>query len=70
MLTADTCTEIWTNRATFLNGILHKFANTILVKYLEWVYLQDLLLQVDGQERCDVITRVTEGHLRQVIRTK
>ena len=54
VLTADTATEIGTNLATFLDGKLDETAHTLLVENLERVYLQDLLVEIDGQERSDV----------------
>lgn len=70
MLTADTALEIWAHGTSTFYGHLHELTHTILVKHLERVYLEDLLLQVNGEEAGDVITRVAECHLCEVIGTK
>ena len=70
MLTTDTATKLRTNLATFLNSELDETANTLLVENLEWVNLQDLLIEIYRQERSDIVTAVTEGHLRQVVSTE
>ena len=59
MLTTDTAAEVWTNLTTTLHGILDELADTLLVEHLERVYLQDLLVEVDGQERGDVVSVVS-----------
>jgi hypothetical protein len=50
VLTADTAFQFGTYCATTLNSHLNKLTYTVLVEYLEGVYLQDLLLQVYGEE--------------------
>ena len=70
MLTTDTTAKVRTYFATSLHGVLDEFADTLLVEHLEWVYLQDLLIEVYRQERSNVVTRVTEGHLSQVVSTE
>jgi hypothetical protein len=70
MLTTDTATEIWTNLTTLLNSELDETAYTSLVENLEWVYLQNLLVEVYRQERSDIVAAVTEGHLSKVVSTE
>ena len=70
MLTTDTATELWTNLTTFLNSELDETAYTLLVENLEWVNLQDLLIEIYRQERSDIVTAVTEGHLSKVVGTE
>ncbi len=70
MLTTDTATEIRTNLATFLNGEFDETAYTLLVEYLERIYLQNLLVEIYRQERSDIVAAVTEGHLSQVVGTE
>ncbi len=70
MLTTDTTLQVRTGRTTLLYGHVDKLANTCLVEYLEWVYLQDLLLKICWQEASDIITAITECHLREVIGTE
>jgi hypothetical protein len=70
MLTTDTAAEIRTYLTAFLHSELDETANTLLVEYLEWVNLQDLLVEVYRQERCDIVAAVTEGHLSQVVGTE
>ena len=50
MLTADTALELWTYAASLLNCHFYELTNTVLVEYLEWVNLQNLLLQVYWEE--------------------
>ena len=54
MLTADAAAELGTHGATFFHGILDELADTLLVEHLEGVYLQNLLVEIDGQEAGDV----------------
>ena len=70
MLTADAAAEVGTYLATLLDSELDETAHTLLVENLEWVYLQDLLVKLDGQERSNVVARVTEGHLSEVVGTE
>ncbi len=70
MLTADTHAHARTDGATLLDGALDELANTVLVQNLEGIHLQDLLLQICGQEAGDVVAGVTERHLRQVVRAE
>ena len=70
MLTTDTATEVRTYLTAFLNGKLDETAYTLLVEYLEWVNLQNLLIEVYRQERSDIVATVTEGHLSQVVGTE
>ena len=67
MLTADTGAHAWTNLTSVLYCHLDQLTYTILVEYLEGVNLQDLLLEVCRQEACDVVTRIAEGHLCEVV---
>ena len=46
MLTADTATQVRTYLAAFLHSELDETADTLLVEYLERIYLQDLLVEV------------------------
>jgi hypothetical protein len=70
MLTTDTAAQVRTYLTTFLNGKLDETAYTLLVEYLEWVNLQNLLIEVYRQERSDIVAAVTEGHLSQVVGTE
>ena len=70
MFTTDTATELRTYLTTFLHGELDETANTLLVEYLEWVNLQNLLVEVCRQERSDIVAAVTEGHLSEVVGTE
>ena len=58
MLAADTAAQVGTYLATALDSILDEFADTLLVKHLERVNLQNLLVQIDGQEGGDVVAEV------------
>ena len=70
MLTTDTAAELRTYLAAFLHSELDETAYTSLIEHLERVNLQDLLVEVYWQERCDIVAAVTEGHLSQVVRTE
>ena len=63
MLTTDTTFEIWTSATTLLDSHLHQLTNTCLVENLEWIDIQNLLLQVNWQEAGNVVTAVAECHL-------
>ena len=54
MLTTDTATEVRTYLATFLHSELDETADTLLVEYLERIHLQDLLVKIYRQERCNI----------------
>ena len=69
MLTADAAAQLGTNLAATLDGVLDELADTLLVEHLERVNLQNLLVEVDGQERGDVIAALSVGHLREVFGT-
>jgi hypothetical protein len=56
MLTADTALEVWTYRATLLDSHTDELAYTLLVKYLEWIDLEDLLVEVNWEEAGDIVT--------------
>ena len=70
MLTADTATEVLANATTLLYCHLDELANTLLVENLEWVNLENLLVEIYWQEAGDVVARVTEGHLCEVVGTE
>lgn len=55
MLATDTTLEVGTCRATLLNSHLDKLSNAVLVKHLEGVNVENLLLQVNGEEAGDVV---------------
>ena len=46
MLTTDTATQFRTNLTTLLYSVLDELTNTLLVENLEWVNLQNLLVEV------------------------
>lgn len=55
MLATDTTLEVRTCRATLLNSHLDKLSNAVLVKHLEGVNVENLLLQVNGEEAGDIV---------------
>ena len=70
VLAADTCTESRTNGTTFLYCHLDQLTYAVLIQYLERIDFEDLLLEVYREEGSDIVTAVTEGHLRQVVGTE
>ena len=52
------------------NDTRHRFNMTTAVEHLERVYFQNLLFQINRKERSDIVTRISEGHLSQVIRSE
>ena len=70
MLATDTALQFGTYRAAFLNSHFNQLAYTVLVEYLERVNLQNLLFEVNRQEAGNIVTRVAECHLSQVVCTE
>lgn len=70
MFTADAALQVRTDSATFFGSHTHQLPYSVLIEHLERVYFQDLLFQINRQERSDVVALITESHLRQVIRTE
>ena len=70
MLTADTQVELGLGGTTLAACHLDELANAFLIENLERVNLQDAQVLVDGEELASVITRVTKGHLGQVVGTE
>ena len=70
VLAADAGAHAGTYVAALLHGHLDELAYAVLVENLEGVYLQNLLLQIHGQEAGDIVAAVAEGHLGQVIGTE
>ena len=59
MLTTDTTAEVRTYLTAFLHSELDETTDTLLVEYLERIYLQDLLVEIYRQERSDIVAAVT-----------
>src|SRR5690606_2852389 len=70
MLAANAALELLLDATSLLDSHLDQLANAVDVDRLERVDLQDVVPEVIGQERVDVVTAVPERHLRQVIRAK
>lgn len=70
MLATDTCAECRLDVASLVDGNLDELSHTFLVEHLERIDLEDLLFQVDGEEGGDIVARVAEGHLREVVGTE
>ena len=70
MLSTDTALEVRTCGTALLDSHLHQLADTLLVEHLERIDVQDLLLQIRGEEAGDIVTAIAEGHLREVVRTE
>ena len=51
MLTANTALQVRTNGTAFFGSHTYQLSYSILVEHLERVYFQNLLLQIDRQER-------------------
>ena len=69
MLTTDTAAQVRTYLTTFLHGKLDETAYTLLIEYLEWVNLQDLLVEIYRQERSNIVAALTGDHLSPVAAT-
>ena len=67
---ANAALEVGTGVTALFYGHIDKLAYAVLVEHLEGVYLQNLLFKVNRQEAGDVVARITEGHLREVVRTE
>ena len=50
MLATNTSTKTWTSLATIIHRHLDELTNTFLIKNLEWVNLQNLLLHICREE--------------------
>ena len=50
LLTTDTAAQVGTYLTAFLHSELDEATNTLLVEHLEWVNLQDLLVEIYRQE--------------------
>jgi len=70
MLTTDTSTKVWTNLMSLLYGHLNELTDTFLIKHLERIHIQDLLIKVYRQEASNIVTTITKCHLSQVISTE
>ena len=70
MFTANTTFQIRTDSTAFFCCHTNQLSHTILVENLERVYFQNLLFQINRKERSNIVTGITEGHLRQVICTE
>ena len=70
VLTANPNLQVGARGATALNGHLDELPDAVDVDDLERIVLQHTFFEVRGQELTHVIARVTERHLRQVIRTE
>lgn len=56
MLSTDTALEVGTCGTALLDSHLHQLADTLLVEHLERIDVQDLLLQIRGEEAGDIVT--------------
>lgn len=70
MFSTDSGTHSWTYCTTFFYSHLDKLSYTILIENLEWIHTQNFFLQIYRQETCDVVARITECHLGEVIGSK
>ena len=59
VLAADSTLQILTSRPSFFDAHLHQLAHAGCVERLEWIVVEDFLLEVVRQERVDVISAVT-----------
>ena len=63
MLTADTYVKFRVNRFSKLDCHLHKFTNANLIKFSEWIVLEDLSIIVCVKELTSIITGESVSHL-------
>src|SRR5699024_4267674 len=59
--------QVRTDGTALFGSHTNQLSHSILIKNLERINFQNLLFQVNRQERSDIIARITEGHLCQVI---
>lgn len=55
MFAADTALQIRTDSTSLFSSHAHQLSYTILVEYLERVYFQNLLLQINREEGSDIV---------------
>ena len=70
MFSTNTNLEIRSGGAASLYTCGYEFPDTILVKHLEWIVLQNALLKICWEELGHVVARVTECHLCEVVSSK
>ena len=70
MLSANAGTDVRTYATSLFHCHLNELAHAVLVQHLERIYCQNLLFQINRQEGSDIVARVTEGHLCQVVSTE
>ena len=56
MLTADTYVQRRVNRSSKIDSHLHQLANAVLIKFCEWIVLEDLSVIVSVQEFTSIVT--------------
>jgi len=67
MFSANTNFQIRSGGTSSLGTHSDQLAYPFLVKYLEWIMLQDPGIYVYGQKFTRIIPGITESHLGQVI---
>ena len=67
---ANTKVHFGTNALTAVNSHLHQFANARRIQSCERIRFVNLVCIVCRQELTSIVTRETERHLRQVVRTE
>ena len=70
MFATDTAFQIRTDSTALFCSHTYQLTYTILIEHLERVYFQNLLFQINRKEGSDIVTRISEGHLSQVIRSE
>jgi hypothetical protein len=70
VLTTDTTLKVKASRAALKYSLTNELTYTVTIENLEWVVLDDVLLEIYWEELSDIVTRETECHLSKVVSTE
>jgi hypothetical protein len=71
VLSANPGFQSWFAGAPFVYSDLNELANTLGIQHLERVAWQDAMVHIMGKKFAfRIITAITKGHLRQIVRAK
>ena len=70
MLTTDTALQLGTSATALEYSLTNELTNAVAIQNLEGVILQDALVEICGQELCDLVTREAQSHLGKIVCTE